>query len=98
MLPEFLTWNVKPWATPVPAILVQGALTMVFVNFSFGSLVVLGTLMCTVQARTRVLLSPRFVGENVAASRPPQPRFVVHVGPITSATVQPLDNEGSKGG
>ena len=42
MLPEVFTWNVKPWATPVPAILLQGAFSMVFVNFSFGSLVVLG--------------------------------------------------------
>jgi amino acid transporter len=42
MLPELLSWNVRPWATPVPAILLQGAITMIFINFSFASLVVLG--------------------------------------------------------
>ena len=42
MLPSLLSWNVRPWGTPVPAVLLQGGLTMAMVELSFGELVILG--------------------------------------------------------
>ena len=44
MLPEVLTWNPAPYATPIPSILVHGGLCAILMNFSFGTLVVLGEL------------------------------------------------------
>ncbi len=46
MLPEILTWNPRPLVTPIPAILLQGVVCAIFVNFGFGSLVVLGAFLC----------------------------------------------------
>jgi hypothetical protein len=42
MLPEVLSWNPEPFATPIPAIIVHGVCTAVLMNFSFQTLVVLG--------------------------------------------------------
>ena len=46
MLPAVLSWNVHPWRTPVPAVLLQCGLTMAMLEMSFGQLVVLGELCC----------------------------------------------------
>lgn len=48
MLPAFLSWNPAPFATPVPAILLQGLICGIMMNFSFGTLVVLGKPPCAV--------------------------------------------------
>lgn len=42
MLPQFLSWNPEPFRTPVPAILLQGVLCGIMMNFGFGTLVILG--------------------------------------------------------
>ena len=42
MLPRVLSWNPEPYRTPVPAIIVQGLACGIMMNFSFGTLVVLG--------------------------------------------------------